>query len=364
MAIRVLFVDDEPNILQGLRRMLRGMRGQWEMDFAEGGEAALAKLAERPVDAVVTDMRMPGMDGSALLDRLAEKYPGTVRFVLSGEADREATFRTVGVSHQFLPKPCNTEALAEKISKCLTFRDALSAPSYRTAVSALTGLPTAPSVFASLSEALSEEAPSLGRVADLFASDPGLTAKALQLANSAYFGVGQGVGSASQAVKLLGLDVLRPLVQDYGLAAPFADDGPVADAYARACAAAETVAEASATVARQRGADDDGVDRARVAGQLHNLGRLALCAGMPDAYRQALVIVESEGLAIDEAERQVFGQPHSVFGAYLASLWGLPDVVAGAIAALDHDLFGESGLSDRLPDWIESCIDVGNGRAA
>ena len=69
MKHRILFVDDEVNLLLGLRRMLRSQRDVWEVDFAEGGEEALAKLAEQPFDVLVSDMRMPGMDGAAFLSK-------------------------------------------------------------------------------------------------------------------------------------------------------------------------------------------------------------------------------------------------------------------------------------------------------
>ena len=69
---RVLFVDDEPRILEGLRRMLRPQRHEWEMAFAPGGEAALAMMEASPFDVIVSDMRMPGMDGATLLCRVRE----------------------------------------------------------------------------------------------------------------------------------------------------------------------------------------------------------------------------------------------------------------------------------------------------
>src|SRR6185436_12015998 len=86
---RILFVDDESKILEGLQRMLRPMRDTWEMQFAEGSEAALADLKEQQFDVVVTDMRMPGMNGAQLLSEVRHEYPHIVRIVLSGHSDQE-----------------------------------------------------------------------------------------------------------------------------------------------------------------------------------------------------------------------------------------------------------------------------------
>jgi len=84
---RVLFVDDEQGILDGLRRMLRPLRHEWEMTFATGGEQGLAALAAHPFDVVVSDMRMPVMNGLEFLVHVRERYPAVVRIILSGYAE-------------------------------------------------------------------------------------------------------------------------------------------------------------------------------------------------------------------------------------------------------------------------------------
>ena len=104
---RLLFVDDEVRILQGLQRQLRVMKDEWQMDFVDSGPKALDFLAANPVDVLVTDMLMPGMDGAQLLAAVMNRHPRTVRLVLSGHADREAVLRLVGPAHQYLSKPCN-----------------------------------------------------------------------------------------------------------------------------------------------------------------------------------------------------------------------------------------------------------------
>src|SRR5256885_17157619 len=83
----ILFVDDEPNLLEGLQRMLRPQRREWEMIFALGAEAAYRILEDKAVDVVVTDMRMPGTDGATLLQHIHDHFPGVLRIVLSGHFD-------------------------------------------------------------------------------------------------------------------------------------------------------------------------------------------------------------------------------------------------------------------------------------
>ena len=96
-SLRVVFVDDEPYVLQALGRLLRPMRAEWHMEFASSAPAALEILAAGPFDAVVTDMRMPGMDGAELLDEVKRRHPHVVRIVLSGQADQASVLRSLGL---------------------------------------------------------------------------------------------------------------------------------------------------------------------------------------------------------------------------------------------------------------------------
>ncbi len=126
--ITILFVDDEPNILQGLQRMLRPMRHEWEMCFAQSGAAALAILAEKNVEIIVSDMKMPGMDGAQLLTEVSTKYPHIVRIILSGYSEKEFTVRASGTAQEYLAKPCDMDILKNAVNaagakKCKTNAD-------------------------------------------------------------------------------------------------------------------------------------------------------------------------------------------------------------------------------------------------
>ena len=115
MKRRLLFVDDEEHILDGLRRMLRPMRGQWDMVFAGSGEEALAIMEETPFDVVISDMRMPEMDGAQLLSEVQKRHPEAARIILSGYAAKESVLRTVGPTHQYLAKPCDPRELVARL---------------------------------------------------------------------------------------------------------------------------------------------------------------------------------------------------------------------------------------------------------
>ena len=174
---RILFVDDEPNVLHGLQRMLRPMRAQWQMDFVTGGLAALAVVERHPVDVVVTDMRMPGMDGVALLERLREHHPQIVRIVLSGHAERESLMRGAAVAHQYLSKPCEPDVLRTTLTQACGLSALLADERLNEAASRLKTLPA-------LSQAYDEALIAGGSSAAVIAGDLGMTANVLQLASA------------------------------------------------------------------------------------------------------------------------------------------------------------------------------------
>jgi YesN/AraC family two-component response regulator len=84
---RILFVDDEPKVLEDLERMLYPLRKEWCMVFASSGQEALRLLSESDYDVLITDLRMPQMSGAELLEQVITAHPQVVRMILSGPAD-------------------------------------------------------------------------------------------------------------------------------------------------------------------------------------------------------------------------------------------------------------------------------------
>lgn len=116
---KILFVDDEPQILDGYRRLLSQ---EFTVNTASGGVQGLAMIqASGPYAVVVSDMRMPGMNGVEFLAKVREKYPNTVRILLTGHADFEVAIDAVnrGSIFRFLTKPCKKEVLVEAINSGL-----------------------------------------------------------------------------------------------------------------------------------------------------------------------------------------------------------------------------------------------------
>ena len=122
---RILFVDDEPALLSGLRALLRRRRDEWQMDFVTSALEALRRIAQAPFDLIVSDLHMPGMDGSALLARVKDVHPQTLRFLLSGYADPVAGLREYPAAQRILCKPCDADELEAALDRALLRHDDL-----------------------------------------------------------------------------------------------------------------------------------------------------------------------------------------------------------------------------------------------
>ncbi len=330
--IRVLFVDDEPKVLRGLERMLAGTDCDWETEFAESGRDALALLAQRPFDVVVSDMRMPEMDGAALLNEVMRLYPHIVRIVLSGHSERELVFRSIAATHQYLAKPCEANQLRSVVARALALRQVLADSQLRSLVSRMSKIPSVPQAYRELMAALQDSNKSLKDLGAIIAQDIGMTAKILQIVNSAFFGLPRHVSDPTQAVCLLGLDVIRALVVTVHIFTELPADNLGDLGLGNLWNHSTETGAAAKAIASAHGCERETCDHALMAGLLHDTGKLILAVNQTERYREVLERVSEGRVALRVAEREVFGTTHAEVGAYLLGLWGLPDPVVEAVA--------------------------------
>ena len=197
--------------------MLRPKRNEWQMTFVGSAQAALDALKAEPCEVVVTDMRMPGMSGAELLEVVQREYPDTIRLILSGQAETESVMKALGVSHQFLSKPCDAEILQGTIARAFTLRDLAGNPAVKTLVARINKLPTLPATYQQLVECLKSPTADMDDVAKIISHDPSMSARLLKVVNSAYFGLAKPVADVARAGALLGLDRIMALVLGQGI---------------------------------------------------------------------------------------------------------------------------------------------------
>jgi HD-like signal output (HDOD) protein/CheY-like chemotaxis protein len=326
MTTRVLFVDDEPRVLDGLRLGLRAQRKTWEMVFVDGAPAALAEIGARPVDVVVSDMRMPGMSGAELLAKVAVLRPSAVRIVLSGQMDESAAVRAASVAHRFLTKPCESATLVATITQALELHSWLRSDHLRSKLGGVDTLPALPHVCISLDRALADSDVSVAAVAKIIEGDPGIAAKVLQLVNSSFFGLPRTMVNVAQAVSYLGISTMKSLT----LADSLFHELGKAD-----LAAVKREQERSllrARVARRLFNDAKKADTASTAALLLDIGSLALRSRIPAEYAATVHEATERGLPLEQVEQERLEVTHADVGAYLLGLWGLPHEIIAAVA--------------------------------
>ena len=326
---KIIFVDDDPNVTDGLRRMLRPMRGEWEMSFALSGRDALDVMASEPFDIVISDMRMPGMDGSQFLTEVMSRHPQTIRFILSGYAESSMVLRSVGTAHQYLSKPCDANELKATVERACALRDLLRNDNLRLLVTRMQSLPSMPSLYLELTQELRADEVSLKKISGIIAKDPAMTAKMLQMVNSAFFGLRRHVSNAEDAVSLLGVDMIVSLVFSISVFSLFEEIKLPNFSLQKYWAHSQRVGKFAKWLAKSENQPD--ADLAMTAGMLHDVGKLVLAANLPEAYDELIAKAGWENADLEDLERQTFGATHSEVGGYLLGLWGLPNLLVEAL---------------------------------
>jgi HD-like signal output (HDOD) protein/ActR/RegA family two-component response regulator len=332
----VLFVDDEPHLLAALRRALRPHRGRWNSLFATSGEEALAILESQRVDAVVSDMRMPGMDGAQLLAQVQLSFPSTARIVLSGDADLGSILAVVRSAQQFLAKPCDVATLTDAVDRSLTVSDTLNDPALRQLIGGVASLPTLPAVYHELVAEISSPDVDLGRITRIVGSDVATSTELLKLVNSAFFGLPREITSVESAVALLGLDNIQALVLAGSVFRTNSDLGQVLDVDAlqaqamRRAGIARAIAAAESWPGHER-------DIAVLACMLRDVGGLVLAEGLPQVARGLTAATDAEPQPVDpqrlaQMESAAYGCTVAQASAYLLGLWGFAPAVVHTVA--------------------------------
>ncbi|OGV67907.1 MAG: hypothetical protein A2283_12190 [Lentisphaerae bacterium RIFOXYA12_FULL_48_11] len=397
MGKRILFVDDEENILEGVRRTLRSMRAEWDMFFAPSGVEALNLLKQQAVDIIVTDMLMPGMNGAELLSEVMRLYPNTIRFILSGQSDKEACFRSAGIAHQFLKKPCNVEEIKEAINRAFLLRGGLADEKLMKIVSRITTLPTFPDLYSEMMQELRNPDVSLDRIGKIIEQDMAMSARVLQLVNSAFFGLTHRISNPTQAAALLGIESLKSMVlvahifkQYEGIKTPLFSLNAL---WSHSIA----ISMYSFLITNAEAGTPGDMDVAYTAGLLHDVGKLVFAVSLTDQYEKALSHARDCNMPVEKAEKEFFGATHADVGAYLLGLWGLPDSIVEAIlyhhrpgeclagrfgpltsihaahlmekelsqadgrglpVEIDAEYFNRIGVEERIAAWKELCLGV------
>jgi HD-like signal output (HDOD) protein len=327
---RILFVDDEINILEGTKRMLHADRSRWEMTFVLSAEAALRAFEEKGgFDVIVSDMLMPGMDGTELLQTVRDRYPETARLILSGYAETSLATRAISVAHQLINKPCQSVELRGAIERVCTLQDVLSTPELRAVVGTISSLPSLSKTYDALACAVRDPSTTIEIVVGIVEQDIAMSAKILHLVNSAFFGLAQKVTQIDVAIRFLGIEIIRNIALTSEAFTVFTP-GPSCPKFL--LEAIQEQAHRAAAIVKSFGLGHKDHDVAIIAALLHDIGHLILACKMPDRFCSILEMAEARGCSCLEVEEELLGISHAEIGAYLLGLWGIDSRVVESIA--------------------------------
>jgi HD-like signal output (HDOD) protein/CheY-like chemotaxis protein len=391
---RILFVDDEPMVLKGLQRTLRKMRGEWDMTFVSSGRSALNLMDNKPIDVIVSDLRMPEMDGGRLLAEVKKQYPHIVRIILSGQLNQEMTLKSVRLAHQSLSKPCDARVLQQTLARLFALRDFLSDESIKSIISQIESLPSMPAIYTEIISEMQAEDPQIKKVGEIISKDISMTAKILQMVNSAFFGLFRKITSPEQAVMMLGLETIKALVLSVKIFYEFNRKSFSWFNIDELLNHSLAVSVYAKTIIKNENPDQGLINNSMMAGLLHDLGKLILATNFEATYRQAQDEAQDNDVNLLDVEYETFGTSHAEIGAYLMGLWRLETPIIEAIAfhhlparsmskkmglltavhvanALEHEIRRSSGeapelqcdieylnnlqLTGRIPHWRQVC---------
>lgn len=329
----IIFVDDEENVLRGINRMLRSRRNIWEVRYANGGKQALELMRERPADVVVSDMRMPGMDGAELLSLVQQEFPSAIRIVLSGFAERESILRTIGPSHRYLAKPSSEEAIIGSIESALQLRSHIQNPDLEKAVAGMRYIPTLPKLYTEILAELTAEHGSAERLASKIEQDVGMSAQLMKLTNSAYFSLPQPCRTVRQAITFLGFDNVRATILLAGVFEQYKNAGPeLVSRIERLSHHSIAIGALAQQIARAEGWSATTADLAFCAGLLSHIGTLMMISHNDKGFTDTMGDVDNGSIGQLDGEMLMFGATHAQLGAYLLGLWSFSDSITEAVA--------------------------------
>lgn len=393
MKRKILFVDDEQNVLDGFRTMLHSKRKEWKCRFVLTSQEALELVDKERFDVVIADMRMPGMDGADFLKEVAKRQPDTVRMILSGYSEMQALLKSVRYAHQFLSKPCNSDTIIETIRRVTDLSGILLDESVRGIVSQIDSLPAIPDVYVRISRELEQAEPDIKRIGQLVERDAGMCATLMKVVNSSFFGFFETVSSPVRAVTLLGTQTVKGLILGVHLLEEL--DTSMINGYSVDKLWQHTLQTGylAKTIASMETSDDSFIESCFIAGMLHDVGKLIFVTQMEAMYAPVLNAVRAEGGPIYLFEKNGMGVSHAEVGAYLLGLWGFRKEVVEAVhghhvpqdygegvtaalvvhlantlqhelghpetdfvySPLNMDYLAAQGLEDRVDAWREAC---------
>lgn len=329
-----MFVDDDPALLASLRRQMRELRKEYSLAFASDGRDALAQIDDNPVDLIISDMRMPNMDGAQLLTHMAQRNPDTMRIILSGQAESQQLFTALGIAHLILSKPCKAETLKNIIRRCHSMKESCNREDVRKFAVQRDQWTGSEETVQNLMRLFRQTDVSVQSVAEAISRDIVVSARVLGMVNSAFFGLSHQVSDIRQAVVLLGLPTIKAIYLNLSLSKSFETSSLAAKLASQCMNRGLKISKLALANLGERGANPEWQDDCLMASVLTDIGMPIMASYAEDEYKDVLAKAGNDHDALIRYEQESFGCDHAEVGAYQLSLWGFDPRIIEAV--LNH----------------------------
>lgn len=317
MAKKILFVDDEAQILKALKRMIRGT--DYDAVFFDNGVEALAYLETESVDLMITDVRMPKMDGIELLKIVKSKYPKTLRFALSGYTENKKIINAIddNLTQVYMAKPWENKTLLQAISNVFELSDKLRSSSVYDIIAGMKSLPTLPKLYNDITTMLSNDE-SIDKIVKKIEEDPVVSLNILKVSNSAFYG--SKTSSIHQATMVLGLVNVKSIIVGSKI---FSGDNNLSKSLNLWEHASLT--NTIANYIYEKIYSKKMPNESSTAGLFHSIGIILFITQKEKEYKQILDKKKSiPEIDIWELEREYLDTTHGELGSYLLNWWEFP----------------------------------------
>lgn len=328
----VIFAGKQGIDLERFVKKHQDILSQWDTRVVCNGDEVIKLLQGNQCDLVFASMQLDDMKGKELLQKISKKHTSVVRYILADHIDTGVMLDTESLVHQYIVTSIETENLKGLINNSLGLRKLFVDKKLIARISSIDSLPSPPKLYNRIVSKLKGENTSINDVAELIGKDMGISTKLFKMVNSAYFGLNNPVENINNAISVLGLETVKSIVFSAGVFEQFDGGGVGVFSFDKLYASSVKVGAQARLICHMMGFPNSVTDESLMAGMLHNVGKLIMLKEFYKEFEQAVELSNEKSIPLYQAERKIIGTDDAKMGAFLLSLWGMPDSLLKAIA--------------------------------
>jgi putative nucleotidyltransferase with HDIG domain len=357
-AKRILFVDDDESVLDGLRRLLHKMEDEWDIEFFADGRSALAAMDKNSYDIIVTDLRMAEMGGVELLEIVRKRHPDATRLMLSGCSEQPMYGKAVSCAHQFIAKPCDSEQLISQLSRSFAIRERIRSQRVAQVLPSLRSLPAMPAVYKRVLDMIENPRCTSRKVGEVISKDIGMSAKILQIVNSAFYGPSMKISDPVRASVYLGIKAIKALALTDGVFSTLPEEKVQEFCVTGLQEHCVRVGALARSICKSQKLSEQQQEVAMMGGILHDTGKMILISEFDYEFAEIIRLSRVEKRPCHEIERETIDLTHAELGGCLLNLWGLGnDIIEAATFHHEPEQCVDNGFSISTAVYLANEID-------